>query len=132
MIRRPPKSTRTDTLCPYTTLVRSHISRKRPPLAIMGVSPPFLRCAFVQGGRSPSPMTGPSLRHSPTHFASGQKSMAHHRLRLDSRKGTGHGRSEEHTSELQPLMPISYAVFCLKNKKKTPLSNSQSAPHTRY
>jgi hypothetical protein len=45
-----------------------------PRLAIMGVSPPF-RASLVQGGRSPSPMIGPYLRHSPTHFASGQKSM---------------------------------------------------------
>ena len=50
--------------------------RARPCLAISGVSPPFLRCAPVQGRRFPSPLTGPDLRHSPARFASRQKPMA--------------------------------------------------------
>src|SRR3546814_11615443 len=78
MIRRPPRSTRTDTLFPYTTLFRSalHAFCKRS----------FRLCSS-----------------SPGNFA------LHRCLR----------RSEEHTSELQSLMRISYAVFCLKKKKKT-------------
>src|SRR3546814_7299521 len=79
MIRRPPRSTRTDTLFPYTTLFRSldqvHETRKR---------------AVCQTA---------ALGHAQRHFL----------RRFD--------RSEEHTSELQSLMRISYAVFCLKKKK---------------
>src|SRR3546814_20039394 len=75
MIRRPPRSTRTDTLFPYTTLFRSP-SRRWPRLGAAATS---WRC---------SPPTTPASR----------------------------ARSEEHTSELQSLMRISYAVFCLKNK----------------
>src|SRR3546814_4115690 len=91
MIRRPPRSTRTDTLFPYTTLFRS------PAWSAdhgAGPRPDEHRCT---GGRhwgpsatSPGPATGFQRR-----------------------------RSEEHTSELQSLMRISYAVFCLKKKKTT-------------
>src|SRR3546814_3047834 len=85
MIRRPPRSTRTDTLFPYTTLFRS------------------LRGAQDAG------VAARSLRQV-------------HLSRYPARRGTdcqireGHQRSEEHTSELQSLMRISYAVFCLKKK----------------
>src|SRR3546814_3341357 len=73
MIRRPPRSTRTDTLFPYTTLFRSLVGDRRR------------RAARGRGA---------------------------------GRGGAGLGaKSEEHTSELQSLMRISYAVFCLKNKK---------------
>src|SRR3546814_13401129 len=81
MIRRPPRSTRTDTLFPYTTLFRSM--------------------------RHPCP-----------------KQV----LRRTGRPGRNRAagmRSEEHTSELQSLMRISYAVFCLKKKKKTPNSHAE-------
>src|SRR3546814_9898159 len=74
MIRRPPRSTRTDTLFPYTTLFRSVLD---PLLSAEGVP--------------------------------------HGRVQV---RGEGEHRSEEHTSELQSLMRISYAVFCLKKKKK--------------
>src|SRR3546814_4449204 len=95
MIRRPPRSTRTDTLFPYTTLFRSfavyhpyhqhtrpHVTYRRHP-----------RDRRTYGCTDP--------RSAPVH---GQEH--------------DHGRSEEHTSELQSLMRISYAVFCLKKKKK--------------
>src|SRR3546814_20468217 len=96
MIRRPPRSTRTDTLFPYTTLFRSD-------------------AVYVEGNVS--------------------RSVTHHRERLLDHLGDAEGRhllsvdhrhaavegelprSEEHTSELQSLMRISYAVFCLKKKK---------------
>src|SRR3546814_2203543 len=100
MILRPPRSTRTDTLFPYTTLFRS-----------------VREC----GSRQPPSATGP-LR-SDDHQTSGARSDATTQER-DGRDGTrvrrrlrGH-RSEEHTSELQSLMRISYAVFCLKKKQK--------------
>src|SRR3546814_6286323 len=91
MIRRPPRSTRTDTLFPYTTLFRSFVrlsgSLKRPGFS-----------GGVQGTYRQKPW-----QRDQTSCGDGV-SLA--------------GRSEEHTSELQSLMRISYAVFCLKKKKK--------------
>src|SRR3546814_5078108 len=92
MIRRPPRSTRTDTLFPYTTLFRSH---ERIPLP---------RDLYRQADGRPN-STGFDLSNE---------------QRLSSLAAAllnGVGRSEEHTSELQSLMRISYAVFCLKKKK---------------
>src|SRR3546814_8665235 len=87
MIRRPPRSTRTDTLFPYTTLFRSAGRDGAPdPCRISPVQP---RREFPVGGALPSPFDRAAAR------------------------------SEEHTSELQSLMRISYAVFCLKKKKHT-------------
>src|SRR3546814_8153260 len=93
MIRRPPRSTRTDTLFPYTTLFRSPSPKAaaRPPL-------PFRKWSASPQGRGRLP-SGICCR------------PRHHRRRR---------RSEEHTSELQSLMRISYAVFCLKKKKQNP------------
>src|SRR3546814_2711633 len=91
MIRRPPRSTRTDTLFPYTTLFRS-------PGA-----PGRLR-ARDRAGREAR--RAPGLRR-------GRGGRARARAADDALAGT---RSEEHTSELQSLMRISYAVFCLKKK----------------
>src|SRR3546814_6236713 len=93
MIRRPPRSTRTDTLFPYTTLFRSDRDAGR-------------------GG--PSPRARGHRRHArlgdPPAGRAGRRAAMKHVAVL---KG---GRSEEHTSELQSLMRISYAVFCLKKK----------------
>src|SRR3546814_1575051 len=86
MIRRPPRSTRTDTLFPYTTLFRS----LRPPAS-----------------RSSDSNTALTERMAPL------CTLARPMLLGPSRRR----RSEEHTSELQSLMRISYAVFCLKKKK---------------
>src|SRR3546814_8970049 len=91
MIRRPPRSTRTDTLFPYTTLFRSLVMRVRSPLPAP-VFPLFSRLGAV----SFRPLCS---RNSHYRVGDGQR-----------------GRSEEHTSELQSLMRISYAVFCLKKK----------------
>src|SRR3546814_2385213 len=95
MIRRPPRSTRTDTLFPYTTLFRS---RAGPGNAGLD----------VRGG------TGPRLHPRPVRTARGDRAGGG-RIRgaAADRRAT---RSEEHTSELQSLMRISYAVFCLKKK----------------
>src|SRR3546814_8939272 len=95
MIRRPPRSTRTDTLFPYTTLFRS-------------VRAPWLRC-----GRANSPQDcrcnlEPAECRRPRRRVPARRSEIRYRSR----------RSEEHTSELQSLMRISYAVFCLKKKKQ--------------
>src|SRR3546814_12024601 len=90
MIRRPPRSTRTDTLFPYTTLFRS-------PLALRPAQP-----VPGQRGGGAAPLG---------HGLSAARPLRPRRARR------GGGRSEEHTSELQSLMRISYAVFCLKKKK---------------
>src|SRR3546814_16726457 len=89
MIRRPPRSTRTDTLFPYTTLFRSS-------------------CGAV------SMTSRAAISRSRKRYAKRSRRCA-----CAIRACDRCGRSEEHTSELQSLMRISYAVFCLKKKKNT-------------
>src|SRR3546814_7005960 len=106
MIRRPPRSTRTDTLFPYTTLFRS---RSRGPRPYPGEHPGGGRCA-VSGTGWQGRYTG----------------------RVDLRRHAGRrrqDRSEEHTSELPSLMRLSYAVICLTKKTKT---NNQTTRTTAY
>src|SRR3546814_5667159 len=101
MIRRPPRATRTDTLFPYTTLFRS------PPGSL---APADIPKAFRGSGAESLSIDASDLLH-------------YRRLWNDI------PRSEEHTSELQSLMRISYAVFCLKKKNKTtPQQNEQHKP----
>src|SRR3546814_10765967 len=99
MIRRPPRSTRTDTLFPYTTLFRSPRGRLRTG-AVAGW---IIRCRMPLG-------------------TIGEK--------LDQGRPKTCTRSEEHTSELQSLMRISYAVFCLKKQtlehEQRTVTNTQS------
>src|SRR3546814_1317234 len=90
MIRRPPRSTRTDTLFPYTTLFRSHEHERHA----VRRDRPLARCE-----------ENPDTR-------------GRQRTCAEGHPGRGLQRSEEHTSELQSLMRISYAVFCLKKKNK--------------
>src|SRR3546814_8677107 len=93
MIRRPPRSTRTDPLFPYTTLFRSQDRRRRlPPV-----------------GRR---------RSRRDHEAFRPRRGRRRGLHAADRHAQRQSRSEEHTSELQSLMRISYAVFCLKKKKE--------------
>src|SRR3546814_1873750 len=92
MIRRPPRSTRTDTLFPYTTLFRSHRVRYIAPLrlfVVLSVLTFFFAQLVIRADATPE--------------------QAAEFIQVE--------RSEEHTSELQSLMRISYAVFCLKKKK---------------
>src|SRR3546814_7052672 len=104
MILRPPRSTRTDTLFPYTTLFRSSRAdhpppqRNRPAARARRIGDEDLR-----------------LRHS-SRVCSRLLPIGTIQCPLDD--ALGGMRSEEHTSELQSLMRISYAVFCLKKKKK--------------
>src|SRR3546814_1477155 len=101
MLRRPPRSTRTDTLFPYTTLFRSRGGSRHWP----GVERPLM---VTPGYFLLNSLTSSFHCLSSAAFAAGgMQSMV-----MDT-------RSEEHTSELQSLMRISYAVFCLKKKKKT-------------
>src|SRR3546814_6279189 len=100
MIRRPPRSTRNDTLLPYTTLFRSDDVRVR----LRRDRRPHADADLAGAPPRPSPLRGPQGRDPP--------------VPLPRRQDPGHHRSEEHTSELQSLMRISYAVFCLKKKTK--------------
>src|SRR3546814_8301632 len=100
MIRRPPRSTRTDTLFPYTTLFRSHAFLRARLHAVFDARQPGRGSAFARFAALAQPCLG--ARHS------GQAGR---------RARRGDPRSEEHTSELQSLMRNSYAVFCLKKKK---------------
>src|SRR3546814_6895933 len=96
MIRRPPRSTRTDTLFPYTTLFRSIRAVHRVVTAYPAVS---------------------SVNHVRTIHTAPDKVFVAISVDFDDALSMG-DRSEEHTSELQSLMRISYAVFCLKKKNK--------------
>src|SRR3546814_10610532 len=102
MLRRPPRSTRTDTLFPYTTLFRSLDHRQCGAHAMAGLVE--LQLAARKVRRLALVQRTHGLRHR---FAVGLAGLFQRRL---------HDRSEEHTSELQSLMRISYAVFCLKKK----------------
>src|SRR3546814_3974523 len=114
MIRRPPRSTRTDTLFPYTTLFRSGEGLVGEP------AHPDL-----------SPLGRQVVGSDGVDVLVGHDGEPHRdQLGVTDGLGSGRPRSEEHTSELQSLMRISYAVFCLKKKNKnhrrqtnTPTSN---------
>src|SRR3546814_2707203 len=103
MIRRPPRATRTDTLLPYTTLFRSHSARQ---------SRQKLRgyCG-ASASETARHRAAAQFRHDePDEALIGARHMGRRQYETV--------RSEEHTSELQSLMRISYAVFCLKKKNK--------------
>src|SRR3546814_10797726 len=130
MIRRPPRSTRTDTLFPYTTLFRSERCRRHFLHDVPSVNlqrdladSEFSRRLFVEKSADyqgqhpafawreveiPSPQH-PQFSARRSHFPV----LRHRRLDRDHQIGVAE-RSEEHTSELQSLMRTSYAVFCLK------------------
>src|SRR3546814_6780578 len=112
MIRRPPRSTRTDTLFPYTTLFRSIAARRLASAhTLFSIAPPF----------------SPSGRMRLCHPDPGRADReARSRTTPDSLASRAADRSEEHTSELQSLMRISYAVFCLKKKKKNKINYSSN------
>src|SRR3546814_1025584 len=107
MIRRPPRSTRTDTLFPDTTLFRSPLARPAADTKTLIEEPTFSRTR--------------TCRRSVDGDGGGKFSE----LTISDR------RSEEHTSELQSLMRISYAVFCLKNKKNKATTTHQATQYMR-
>src|SRR3546814_3576900 len=113
MIRRPPRSTRTDTLFPYTTLFRSldrpfqRTARAGPGRRMVAVRRGFVRHRLLPCSRRRLYRDLIILRSSL------------HAQHQDTRDDPAPERSEEHTSELQSLMRISYAVFCLKKKIHT-------------
>src|SRR3546814_3015093 len=101
MIRRPPRSTRTDTLFPYTTLFRSPLALEAAHVAQeaghqeVELGPQLAQVVLQRGAGEAQAVAGLQATHGRGAFA----------------------RSEEHTSELKSLMRLSYAVFCLKKKK---------------
>src|SRR3546814_6956361 len=103
MIRRPPRSTRTDTLFPYPPLCRSDV-------------------ALLDAEGTPAVLQHHAglRRHDAAAEAGEQRVDEADRGAVDVDRAQVDGRSEEHTSELQSLMRISYAVFCLKNTKINP------------
>src|SRR3546814_8688885 len=102
MLRRPPSSTRTDTHFPYTTLFRSIGPADQPQ---------DLELRVIGNAEA-------------AHRANALREGADHEVDLV--------RSEEHTSELQSLMRISYAVFCLKKKRPTSTKPANCQPHEHY
>src|SRR3546814_2829038 len=110
MIRRPPRSTRTDTLFPYTTLFRSQRERSvhREGRWCSRTMRPLPKRSWERRGRLP-------------------RGAAHRKRHTSPRRDP---RSEEHTSELQSLMRISYAVFCLKKKTNNTTPHITSIPHS--
>src|SRR3546814_3869946 len=132
MIRRPPRSTRTDTLFPYTTLFRSRICtlqghhrprrKPRPHLALVPPPPPPAaprrRPSLLGRGRAfrcrgaYDPCAPARTRRLAAILHRGRALV----FETDGYEPPALGRSEEHTSELQSLMRLSYAVFCLKKK----------------
>src|SRR3546814_4655403 len=118
MIRRPPRSTRTDTLFPYTTLFRSVVG------------------AFIEGVRDGEKFLAVAqealkLGKPILALKVGRSEKAGAAARTTGSMAASTRRSEEHTSELQSLMRISYAVFCLKNKNITHPVHATSTPQTR-
>src|SRR3546814_10604087 len=106
MIRRPPRATRTNTLFPYTTLFRSKVEDTRPR---------SIAC-FVSISRKLAPDRFQSALF--LRLQGEAKSMLEMPIADSRRRRSGSRRSEEHTSELQSLMRISYAVFCLNTKQQ--------------
>src|SRR3546814_2639597 len=104
MIRRPPRSTRTDTLFPCTTLFRSHVNGvvgRELRIALQPVDLVLLEQELDAAGQALDRVLA----------------LAVHGVEVELGLHLDPHRSEEHTSELQSLMRISYAVFCLKKKK---------------
>src|SRR3546814_10719721 len=114
MIRRPPRSTRTDTLFPYTTLFRSppeqHVRRVVDAAAVAADE----QC------------------RQPRRFFSARYGNCPASRIIRYQRGELTFRSEEHTSELQSLMRISYAVFCLKKKKKKKTTAHTTIHNTQH
>src|SRR3546814_3396701 len=118
MKRRPPRSTRTDTLFPYTTLFRSQsyfIGCEKSCVAAI-IDPALGQANRYVGLSHRSGLRVRFIIDTHTHA---DHFSAVRQLKQEFGAATVMHRSEEHTSELQSLMRISYAVFCLKNKKQT-------------
>src|SRR3546814_7358188 len=122
MKRRPPRATRTDTLFPYTTRFRSVATGQPGEIVVRGYN--VMRGYFEAPEQTAEVIDADGCLHTGdigTLDAGGYVAIT------DRKKDM---RSEEHTSELQSLMRISYAVFCLKKTNKTRTKPSTSQPYT--
>src|SRR3546814_6657258 len=121
MIRRPPRSTLTDTLFPYTTLFRSRhgAGERRLIFLLEPADRSDLGLADLVGHQQRDHRRHERDRQDERAGQSQHQRDRHRCERLALHALEGEQRSEEHTSELQSLMRISYAVFCLKKKNKT-------------
>src|SRR3546814_6259851 len=130
MIQRPPRSTRTDTLFPYTTLFRSAIpvgGEYQLALAAADVLHAEILAALdvlVRRFLDPAGVQAADLVEAHAHLAAAGCDLA------AGADVVAHERSEEHTSELQSLMRTSYAVFCLKKKTKNNKTTHQNTKQT--
>src|SRR3546814_3618375 len=120
MIRRPPRSTRTDTLFPYTTLFRSFFGTYWDLYWALDDAQQQLLLRLAPSAFGDDRGNWGIVR-AQTHHLRGNLATA--RVYADS------ARSEEHTSELQSLMRISYAVFCLKKKRRQTAKHDISKAH---
>src|SRR3546814_2058781 len=131
MIRRPPDSTRTDTLFPYTTLFRSILKDPAVEGILVNIFGGIMKCDIIAEGivaaaKEVNLSVPLVVRLEGTNDQQGKDILAGSGLPIvaandlgDAAKKIVAERSEEHTSALQSLMRISYAVFCLKKKKKS-------------
>src|SRR3546814_4917496 len=122
MIRRPPGSTRTDTLFPYTTLCRS------PKYKFPDNDQGRAEIVAFHPKRGLAPMPGERRRLGHRRGTGDEVERTNEAVQIRHQAREMARRSEEHTSELQSLMRISYAVFCLK--KKTLNNITRHKPHT--
>src|SRR3546814_3450543 len=113
MRRPPPRATRTDTLFPYTTLFRSPLAKGLQRVFALAFSPDG--SMFAAGGYDGSMIVWDTASWKRVHEVKSDDLVLSLAFSPD--------RSEEHTSELQSLMRISYAVFCLKKKKINKTTN---------
>src|SRR3546814_3536712 len=120
MSRRPPGSTRTDTRFPYTTLFRSKRLDAIDALAV--------EAALLIGANICALVDEPVARFACVRNANLDVDQSPFGRERRTAAAAAHARSEEHTSELQSLMRISYAVFCLK-KKKTMVNVTKTNTH---
>src|SRR3546814_9779351 len=125
MIRRPPRSTRTDTLFPYTTLFRSLRNKRAPVVKVHATSRNRAREETSRARRSDNPRS----RRKDQWLCRNQIIFRNVLCRY-----SGHApdrtRSEEHTSELQSLMRTSYHVFCLNQKRIPTTTTTTTTAHT--
>src|SRR3546814_10020268 len=132
MIRLPPRSTRTDTLFPYTTLFRSRGRARRMGITDFDRKYSMLDMAHGEVMFAATGVTSGTMLQGVRRFAGGAVT---HSLVMRSKSGTvrvveaehnfTRKRSEEHTSELQSLMRISYAVFCLTKNTRNTINHQQ-------
>src|SRR3546814_7846110 len=121
MIRRPPRANRTDTLLPYTTLFRSIMAFDRPEIRHLHfeAAPVVYLVGLDNAGFRVFQRPDHAGEHGGGHLQAGGVLIGGDAAGFLERQArtVPVGRSEEHTSELQSLMSISYAVFCLQKKK---------------